>query len=51
MVRSAFLKFKSQRQAIPLSSGDVFIFILSDEPFTVMDHARSAVVDYRELRK
>ena len=52
MVRgSALLKFKSQRQAIPLSSGDVFIFILSDEPFTVVDHPRSAVVDYRELRK
>ena len=52
MIRgSALLKFKSQRQAIPLSSGDVFIFILSDEPFTVMDHPRSAVVDYRELRK
>jgi AraC-like DNA-binding protein len=52
MVRgSALLKFKNQRQAIPLSAGDVFIFILSDEAFTVVDHARSRVVDYRELRK
>jgi AraC-like DNA-binding protein len=52
MVRgSALLKFKNQRQAIPLSGGDVFIFILSDEPFTVVDHPRSAVADYRELRK
>lgn len=52
MVRgSAFLKFKKQRQAIPLSGGDVFIFILSDEPFTMVDHPRSAVADYGELRK
>jgi AraC-like DNA-binding protein len=52
MVRgSALLKFKTQRQAIPLSGGDVFIFILSDEPFTMVDHRRSAVADYRELRK
>ncbi|HXN96508.1 MAG TPA: AraC family transcriptional regulator [Candidatus Acidoferrales bacterium] len=52
MVRgSAVLKFKNQRQAIPLSAGDVFIFILSNEPFTVVDHPRSRVVDYRELRK
>src|SRR5258708_1489996 len=52
MVRgSALLKFKNQRQAISLSAGDVFIFILSDEPFTMLDHPRSPVVDYRELRK
>ncbi len=52
MVRgSALLKFKNQRQGIPLSSGDVFIFILNDEPFTLVDHPRSAVVDYTELRK
>jgi len=52
MVRgSAFLKFKTQRQAIPLSGGDVFIFILSDEAFTMVDHPRSRVADYRELRK
>ena len=48
---SAFLKFKKQRQAIPLSGGDVFIFILSDEAFTLVDHPRSAVADYGELRK
>jgi len=52
MVRgSALLRFKNQRQAIPLSAGDVFIFILSDESFTVMDHPRSPVADYRVLRK
>jgi len=52
MVRgSAVLKFKNQRQAIPLSAGDVFIFILSNEAFTIVDHPRSRVVDYRELRK
>jgi AraC-like DNA-binding protein len=52
MVRgSALLKFKNQRQTISLSGGDVFIFILSDEGFTLVDHPRSAVSDYRELRK
>ena len=52
MVRgSGLLKFKNERQAIPLSAGDVFIFILSDEAFTLVDHPRSAVADYRELRK
>jgi len=52
MVRgSALLKFKNQRQAIPLSAGDVFIFILSDEAFTMVDHPRSPVADYRVLRK
>ena len=48
---SALLKFKNQRRAIPLSAGDVFIFILNDEPFALMDHPRSPVADYRELRK
>jgi AraC-like DNA-binding protein len=48
---SALLKFKNQRQAILLSAGDVFISILSDEPFTLVDHPRSPVADYRELRK
>jgi len=52
MVRgSGLLKFKNQQQAIPLSAGDVFIFILSHEPFTLVDHPRSRVADYRELRK
>jgi len=41
----------NQRQAIPLSAGDVFISILSDEPFTLVDHPRSRVAGYRELRK
>jgi AraC-like DNA-binding protein len=48
---SALLKFKNQRQGIALSGGDVFIFILNDEPFTLADHPRSRVVDYGELRK
>jgi AraC-like DNA-binding protein len=48
---SALLKLKNQRQAISLSAGDVFISILSKEPFTLMDHPRSPVADYRELRK
>jgi len=46
---SALLKFKNQRRTISLSGGDLFIFILSDEPFTLMDHPRSAVVDSSEL--
>ena len=52
MVRgSGLLKFKNHRQAIPLSGGDVFLFILNDQPFTLVDHPRSPVVDYTELRK
>lgn len=52
MIRgSGLLKFKNQRQAISLSAGDVFIFILSDEAFTLVDHPRSPVADYSELRK
>jgi AraC-like DNA-binding protein len=48
---SVLLRFKNQRRTISLSGGDLFIFILSDEPFTLMDHPRSAVVDSSELRK
>src|SRR3984957_104470 len=52
MIRgSALLKFKNQRRAIPLSGGGLFFSLLSDEPFTLVDHPRSRVVDYRELRK
>jgi AraC-like DNA-binding protein len=52
MVRgSALLKFKNERQAVSLSAGDVFIFILNNDAFTLVDHPRSAVVDYTELRK
>jgi len=52
MIRgSALLKFQNQRRAISLAGGDLFIFILSDEAFTLLDHPRSTVVDYRELRK
>ena len=49
--RSALLRFKNQRRTISLSGGDLFIFILSDEPFTLVDHTRSAVVDSRKLRR
>jgi hypothetical protein len=48
---SALLRFKNQRRTISISGGDLFIFILSDEPFTLADHPRSAVVDSSELRK
>jgi AraC-like DNA-binding protein len=48
---SALLKLKNQRRTISLSGGDLFVFILSDEPFTMVDHPRSAVVDSRELSK
>ena len=48
---SALLRFKNQRRTISLSGGDLFIFILSDEPFTLVDHPRSDVVDSNELRK
>src|ERR1700720_2046346 len=40
---SALVKFKSR--TITLSAGDLFISILSYEPFTLMDHPRSAVAD------
>ena len=46
---SALLKFKNQRRTISLSGGDLFISILSDEPFTLADHSRSAIVDSSEL--
>jgi len=48
---SALLKFKNQRRTISLSSGDLFLSILSDEPFTLVDHPRSAIVDSGELEK
>src|SRR6266853_3165909 len=48
---SALLRFKNSRRTFSLSAGDLFIFILSDEPFTLMDHPRSAVVDSSELLK
>jgi AraC-like DNA-binding protein len=46
---SALLRFK--RRTISLSAGDLFISILSYEPFTLVDHPRSAVVDSSELLK
>ena len=48
---SAFLRFKSQRRVVSLTSGDLCIFILNEEPFTLVDHPRSAVADFGQLRK
>jgi AraC-like DNA-binding protein len=36
---------------ISLSSGDLCMFILNNEPFTLVDHPRSAVTDFSKLRK
>jgi AraC-like DNA-binding protein len=48
---SALLRLKNQRRNISLSGGDLFIFILNDEPYTLVDHPRSAVVDSSEVTK
>jgi AraC-like DNA-binding protein len=48
---SAFLRFKNQRRTISLSAGDLCIFILNDEPFTMLDHPRSAISDFRDVRR
>jgi AraC-like DNA-binding protein len=52
MVRgSAFLRFKNQRRTTSLSAGDLCIFILNDEPFTLLDHPSSVVGDFRDVKK
>jgi AraC-like DNA-binding protein len=48
---SAFLRFKNQRRTISLSAGDLCIFILNDEPFTMLYHPRSAISDFRDVRR
>jgi AraC-like DNA-binding protein len=48
---SALLRFKNPRRTFSLSAGDLFIFMLSGEPFTLMDHPRSAVADSGEVIK
>jgi hypothetical protein len=48
---SALLKFKTQRLSISLCGGDLFIFIVSAEPFTLADQPRSLVVDSSEVTK
>src|SRR6202048_3870184 len=48
---SALLRLKKSRRTFSLSTGDLFIFILNDEPFTLLDHPRSAVVDSSEVLK
>ena len=48
---AAFLRFKNQRRGINLSTGDLGIFILNDQPFTLTDHPRSPVGDFRNVRK
>src|SRR6202790_4919083 len=40
---SSLLKFKNQRRTISLSGGDLCLSILSNEPFTLVDHPRSAI--------
>jgi AraC-like DNA-binding protein len=47
----AFLRFKNHRRSIALSAGDLGIFILNDEPFTLADHPRSTVGDFRNVKK
>ena len=46
---SALLRFKNPRRTFSLACGDLFISILSYEPFTLMDHLRSSVVDSSEV--
>lgn len=48
---SAFLRFKNLRRTFSLSAGDLFISILNSDPFTLMDHPRSPVVDSSEVLK
>lgn len=48
---TAFLRFKNQRRSIALSAGDLGIFILNDEPFTLADRPRSTVGDFHNVRK
>jgi AraC-like DNA-binding protein len=48
---SALLRFRNPLRTFSLSSGDLFIFILSDAPFTLMDHPHSIVVDSKEVIK
>jgi AraC-like DNA-binding protein len=48
---SAFLRFENQRRIIRLAAGDLGIFILNDKPFTLVDHPRSAIDDFRKLKK
>jgi len=48
---SALLRFKNSRRTFSLSTGDLFIFILTYEAFTLLDHPRSAVVDSSEVLK
>jgi AraC-like DNA-binding protein len=48
---SALARFKNPRRTFSLACGDLFISILSYEPFTLMDHPDSSVVDSSELLK
>ena len=48
---SALLKFENLRRTFSLSAGDLFIFVLNHEPFTLMDRPRSAVVASSEVLK
>jgi AraC-like DNA-binding protein len=48
---TAFLRFKNQRRTIALSGGDLGIFILNREPFTLTDHPHTAIGDFRDVKK
>jgi AraC-like DNA-binding protein len=48
---TAFLRFKNQRRTIALSGGDLGIFILNHEPFTLTDHPHTAIGDFRDVKK
>ena len=48
---SALLRFKNSGRTFSLSAGDLFLFILSDEPYILIDRPCSAVVASREELK
>jgi len=41
---------KKQSESISLSGGDVFI-LFDDEPYTLVDHPRSKIIDCSEVEK
>jgi AraC-like DNA-binding protein len=47
---SGLLRMKKQSESISLSGGDVFI-LFDDEPYTLVDHPRSKIIDCSEVEK
>lgn len=47
---SAFVKFESKPEGMPLSAGDLLV-MFDDQPFSMADHWFSRIVDCSELRK